>query len=247
MATISQVLGKKYNNQNSSSKFRRETQGQIHMLMINFHVRNKLKFKESHIALSKSQKRASPYCCSQADANAGSTQKFRVVENEGKCHRVIGSNLSILAKQVNIALPRDNFGEKGLHSSFNIRTTRFPDNIGGSYAVNFESEDYTDSLASSVCSCTVSSNNSCSSPCHVSASPIDNLDNNSSDSESSEIHGLALHAYCCTIEALYVSSSLSWEQQEFITNLCLSLQISNDKHLLEIRNLVSADTSTQFR
>ncbi|KAL5538199.1 hypothetical protein UlMin_045792 [Ulmus minor] len=209
-------------------------------------VRNKLKLKESQIVLSQSRKRASPYCYSQADANAGAPQKFRVVENEGRCHRVIASNPSVLAEQVKMDVERRKSSEDAA------------------------------SLASSVGSCSASSNNACRSPRHISASPIDR-DNNSSDAQSccrlrykegnfplppmedlalplppkedlaAQIHALELHAYRCTIEALYASGPLSWEQEELITNLRLSLHISNDEHLLEIRNLVSADTSLQFR
>ncbi|KAI3986304.1 hypothetical protein MKX01_002149 [Papaver californicum] len=57
---------------------------------------------------------------------------------------------------------------------------------------------------------------------------------------SAEIPRLELHAYRCTMEALYASGPLSWEQEELVTNLCLALNISNDEHLMEIKSLVSA-------
>ncbi|KAL5542859.1 hypothetical protein UlMin_010569 [Ulmus minor] len=193
--------------------------------------------------------RVSPYCCSQDDENTGAPQKFRVVENEGKCH--LASYPFVLAEWVvNVAFPRDTLGEKRLHATFNIRKTRILEvdeerrkssgKIGGSYALNTESKD-ANSLASYVGNGSVCRKNSCKSPCHVSGSPIDNLDNNCplppKEDLAAEIHGLELYAYC----------SLSWEQEELITNFRLSLHISLDEHLMEIRNLVSKDTSTQFR
>ena len=61
------------------------------------------------------------------------------------------------------------------------------------------------------------------------------------------IHSLELHAYRCTLEALYASGPLNWEQEVLITNLRMSLNISNDEHLMELRNLISAGTSIHFR
>ncbi|KAF2310693.1 hypothetical protein GH714_016334 [Hevea brasiliensis] len=53
---------------------------------------------------------------------------------------------------------------------------------------------------------------------------------------AAEIHRLELHAYRCTMEALYASGPLSWEQEALVTNLRLSLHISNDEHLMEYLN-----------
>ncbi|XP_014629998.1 uncharacterized protein LOC114408985 isoform X3 [Glycine soja] len=54
------------------------------------------------------------------------------------------------------------------------------------------------------------------------------------------IHRLELHAYHSTLEVLYASGPLSWEHEELLTNLRISLHISNDEHLMEIKNLVSS-------
>ncbi|KAE8660677.1 hypothetical protein F3Y22_tig00116951pilonHSYRG00639 [Hibiscus syriacus] len=54
------------------------------------------------------------------------------------------------------------------------------------------------------------------------------------------IHELERHAYKSTVEALYVSGPLTWEQEEMLTNLRLSLNISDDEHLLQLRHLLSA-------
>ncbi|XP_010279295.1 PREDICTED: uncharacterized protein LOC104613259 [Nelumbo nucifera] len=53
------------------------------------------------------------------------------------------------------------------------------------------------------------------------------------------IHRLELHAYKSTVQALYASGPLSWEQESLLTNLRLSLNISNEEHLLQLRHLLS--------
>ncbi|KAK9282481.1 hypothetical protein L1049_005399 [Liquidambar formosana] len=54
-----------------------------------------------------------------------------------------------------------------------------------------------------------------------------------------DIHKLELRAYKSTVEALYASGPLSWEQESLLTNLRLSLHISNEEHLLQLRHLLS--------
>ncbi|XP_062085166.1 uncharacterized protein LOC133791250 [Humulus lupulus] len=55
-----------------------------------------------------------------------------------------------------------------------------------------------------------------------------------------DIHNLELQAYKSTVLALYASGPLSWEQESMLTNLRLSLHISNDEHLLQLRHLLAA-------
>ncbi|CAH9063631.1 unnamed protein product [Cuscuta epithymum] len=60
------------------------------------------------------------------------------------------------------------------------------------------------------------------------------------------IHRLELHAYHSTLEALYASGPLSWEQETMLTNLRITLHISNDEHLLELKNLISAKSCKYY-
>ncbi|KAF6173413.1 hypothetical protein GIB67_027108 [Kingdonia uniflora] len=53
------------------------------------------------------------------------------------------------------------------------------------------------------------------------------------------VHKLELHAYKMTLQALYVSGPLSWEQESLLTNLRISLHISNEEHLFQLRQLLS--------
>ncbi|KAI3967398.1 hypothetical protein MKW92_005186 [Papaver armeniacum] len=50
----------------------------------------------------------------------------------------------------------------------------------------------------------------------------------------------SLHAYKSTVQALYASGPLSWEQESLLTNLRLSLNITNEDHLRLLRQLLSA-------
>ncbi|XP_074562676.1 uncharacterized protein LOC141819235 isoform X1 [Curcuma longa] len=55
-----------------------------------------------------------------------------------------------------------------------------------------------------------------------------------------EIHQLELSAYRSTLKVFYASGPVSWEREAVMTNLRLMLNISNDEHLMEIRNLINS-------
>ncbi|XP_028753880.1 uncharacterized protein LOC114713409 isoform X2 [Neltuma alba] len=130
------------------------------------------------------------------------------------------------------------------------------------YRENFETND-ADEVSSSVCSCSINDCNLNKARYLISAGLVEDLEGATSDAESAchsryeegshsllseeemaaEIHRLELHAYRCTIEALHASGPLSWELEALMTNLRLSLHISNDEHLMEIRNLISSENS----
>lgn len=55
-----------------------------------------------------------------------------------------------------------------------------------------------------------------------------------------DIHKLELEAYQSIVQAFHASGPLSWEQESLLTNLRLSLHISNEEHLLQLRHLLSA-------
>lgn len=234
----------------------------------------KVNLQKTHTASSQNLKRGSSYFYSQDEAYGGATEKFRAVEKEGRCHRVIASNSSKLAEQV--ALPRHMLGGKEIRVSFNNRTTVFSEvdlekrkpsgNVGCLFAVKLKSDDI-DTVTCSVGSCSIGSNDPYKPPHQVSSGSTRDFEDQFCDAESvcqsgyeegnsvlptkkelaAEIHRLELQAYRCTIEALHASGPLSWEQEELVTNLRLSLHISNDEHLMELRNLISADNNIQIR
>ncbi|GKB18778.1 EMSY domain-containing protein [Tanacetum coccineum] len=62
-----------------------------------------------------------------------------------------------------------------------------------------------------------------------------------------EIHRQELNAYRSTLEALHASGPLTWEKETMVTDLRLSLHISNDEHLIMLKNLLSASSSCHDR
>ncbi|CAN6840342.1 unnamed protein product [Brassica oleracea] len=67
-------------------------------------------------------------------------------------------------------------------------------------------------------------------------------------SEAADVHKLELDEYRCSIERLHASGPIiTWEQETWITNLRLRLNISNEEHLMQIRNLISDDNSQTYR
>ena len=154
-------------------------------------------------------------------------------------------------------------GEKCMHDSLNNRANGFPKtnlavvntNVDYQYPAVTTQDSDTDSAASSVGSC-----NPYGGP-YRPAHPqeYDNEDirsRNNHDDEASisgresplpmegglkeETHLLELHAYRATMMALYAYGSISLEQEALMTNLRLTLNISTDEHLSELRNLASS-------
>ncbi|KAI4344089.1 hypothetical protein L6164_011359 [Bauhinia variegata] len=231
-------------------------------------------FLEAHLFPLKTLKRG---YLSQVEAYAEPPQKFRAIQIEGWYHKARVSNPPTLLKKVDgAAFPRDVLAEEYIPASvrnrkigiseMDIERRKQTGAVGCSYPVNVES-NYANSVPCSVGSCSVTSSNSYKL-CHsVSAGPLEDVDGSFSDAESvcqmgheerncslptqeelaAEIHRLELHAYRCIIEALHASGPLSWEKEALVSNLRLSLHISNDEHLLELRNLISSESSIPIR
>ncbi|XP_068343789.1 uncharacterized protein [Pyrus communis] len=263
------VIGKGLNN------YENKKYGEFLTPKFNQHSYRKAQKNET-LTASSHLKRRSPYLCSQDEAYGGPAEKFRAVEKEGRCLRVIAANFCTFSEQVDVALPGRMQGGKDIRASLNNRKSVLSDvdverrkpsgDVGRLFAVNLNSND-ADGVTCSVGSCSIDSKDFNKLPPPVSASSTEDFDDQFSDAESSfqlryeegnsllpakeeladEIHRLELHAYRCTIGALHASGPLSWEQEELVTNLRLSLHISNDEHLMELRNLISGDTSIHIR
>ncbi|KAG5027823.1 hypothetical protein AAZX31_05G009700 [Glycine max] len=230
--------------------------------------KKKLSILESKLVSFKTLKRGSN---SQVDAYAKPPPKFRARENEGRCHRARLRNPPTPLKQVQgVSFPREVIAEECIPASVNNRKTGISNMVDmerrKQTGENLES-NHAYSVTCSVGSCSITSRNSYKSQFPVYAGPFDDVDSSFSDAESvcqrsdeegncspptqeelaAEIHRLELHAYHCTIEALHASGPLSWEQEALMTNLRLSLHISNDEHLMELRNLISSENSIPFR
>ncbi|XP_041022774.1 uncharacterized protein LOC121263771 [Juglans microcarpa x Juglans regia] len=216
-------------------------------------------FQEPYTVSSRILKRSLPYCSSNIEPYA---RKTRGIQKEGE---------SLLLKKVDaVACPRVNLGETYMHASCNNGTTGWfelerGNQIGSIFCFHERSSEPNDcsSLASSVGSCSVVSNSTNELSGHNLSDPTQDADPIGSDADSfyncgdeerkcplsmkedvpARIHRLELHAYRSTLEAIYASGPLSWEHEALLTNLRISLNISNDEHLMEIRNLKSAQTS----
>ncbi|OMP11908.1 hypothetical protein COLO4_03604 [Corchorus olitorius] len=257
-------------NQNSSSQFQNGIRRRNGHVKGECHPINVI-YQESVNASSKTLKRGS---FSQVEAHTGAGKKCRAVEKEGRLYRLVAANPFIHEQVDAVAFPRDMLGEKYMHAINNrlglseVDADRRKPNgaVGCYYAEQLVNND-ADSVTCSVGSCSVSSNNLYRLSHHVSTGPIEDVDGQCSDAESfcprgdeegncilptneelaAEIHRIELHAYRCTMEALHASGPLSWEQEALVTNLRLSLHISNDEHLMELRNLISADSGIPIR
>ncbi|KAL3532377.1 hypothetical protein ACH5RR_005898 [Cinchona calisaya] len=227
-----------------------------------------INFQEYHIVSGKTLKRGFRSCYPQAKAHE-SMQKFRAIEKDGRRHRVTVVDPSSVAERVeNCAYSKKIQGEKEIYSLLNNRTAHFSEMdvdrirmngvVGYSQSRSLECND-TDDVTSSVGSHGLGCYNLVEWPSRILAQPVEYAEDHSSDAESvcplhnkevnylcsneeelaAEIHRLEMHAYRCTMEALHASGPLSWEQETLITNLRISLHISNDEHLMELKNLIS--------
>ncbi|KAL7150716.1 hypothetical protein ABFS83_05G132100 [Erythranthe nasuta] len=219
--------------------------------------------QEAHMISSRSLKRMSPYGSSIVEAH--NVQKRRAVEKEGSMlkHRVVAT--PVLEKVDAVAYPKEISGAKNMHTSFNIISNGYNRTKMGKqndlFGVASPELSTCDSDASSVGSCSVTNRipeNYCSRFIPMHCQDTDNL---CSDAESSygkrkkiyffppkeeleaTIRKLELHAYRSTLEALYASGPLSWEQEAMLTNLRIMLYISNDEHLKELKHLISTKTA----
>ncbi|CAL5397103.1 unnamed protein product [Camellia sinensis] len=245
----------KYNHKLSSQVKKTDTRMTFHVKDEHCTAKNKANFQESRIVSSRTLKRGFSNCYSQVEAPARTSQKFRVIEKEGRCHRLVAANPSPLPEKVDaVASHREMVSETNNFIEVHVGREKPSGAVGC---------NDTDNFPCSVASCSVNSHNSFKLHRNFSGGRVEDTDGNFSDAESvfrwgheegncllptreelaEEIHRLELHAYRCTMEALHASGPLSWEQETLVTNLRLSLHISNDEHLMELRNLVSTATS----
>ncbi|CAA3003986.1 Hypothetical predicted protein [Olea europaea subsp. europaea] len=237
------------------------------------HIQSDAGVRESHLVSSRSLKRMSPYCSSVIEANNGHVQKMRAIEKEETKNMVVSG--PIIEKVDAVAYPREILGEKNMHASFNrsygYNQMERPNqnDIYGYCGLRSSEFNNSDSDACSVGSCSVTSHSPNDRYSHIIPLPSQLTDTPGSDAEScygpgsgckgknglhlpkeeieASIHRLELHAYHCTLEALYASGPLSWDKEALLTNLRIMLHISNDEHLMELKYLISTKTGTHVR
>lgn len=208
--------------------------------------------RESHVAFSKNE-------------TFRNIQDLEATERAFKRRRVVPASLKGQAN-VSAKCKENIMDEKYVDDSLNgvsdgycaLEQTKRSGSVGYFLTRSTESSD-SQSDACSVGSCSINDKFSNLSPeevycqgtellCSDAESFQDSADKEERHSLSSpekiaaSIHSLELHAYRCTLEALYASGPLSWDQEALLTNLRISLHISNDEHLAELKTLISAGT-----
>lgn len=232
--------------------------------------------QESCIISSRSLKRMSPYCTSGVDSLYGNALKFQAIQTDN-CRLRAPLATTLQEKVDAVAYPRETVGEKYMHSSINIRSNGFNElereDLDGVFGFSpprsLEPSD-SDSDACSVGSCSVTSERpnkllshlpriSCrvsgilcsyaESVCGSGPSGYKEKTHSNPPEEelATSVHTLELHAYKCTLVALYASGPLTWEQEALLTDLRIILHISNDEHLMELKNLISSKGSCYIK
>ncbi|XP_043693272.1 uncharacterized protein LOC122643750 [Telopea speciosissima] len=179
-------------------------------------------------------------------------KRGRATMKEGRCDRLLVRTLPFLEQVDVVSSPKAKLGEKCIKRSFDMDVKNEKTN---NYSLCLSSTPVRGTEESNKCSvASCSSNNvgessvrnSQKSPRIIYASYLDDV-GSSCDSrpkkkclpswtedevEADDIHEVELNAYKSTVQALYSSGPLSWEQESLLTNLRLSLHISNEEHLL---------------
>ncbi|XP_062229146.1 uncharacterized protein LOC133926973 isoform X1 [Phragmites australis] len=192
------------------------------------------------------------------------TKRLLTPHRDGRRSKVVDRGSLRLAEKVDaVDSPCFMLGEKYMHASLNMKTNgNVKTNLSGINAdasykrgtrTSADLSD-TESISSSVGSSSPNSSPHRSQYYNLAyqsgdiCSRTDDAEASISERETSEYdndgsrqetHLLELHAYRATMLALYTCGSISWEQEALLTNLRLTLNISTDEHLAELRNLVS--------
>ncbi|XP_020089093.1 uncharacterized protein LOC109710760 [Ananas comosus] len=198
---------------------------------------------------SPGMKRKSPVLSRPAKSIDGAIEKQRAVKRR-RCEQLVAGHSPHLWEKVDaVASPCIMQGDNNMHSSLNDRTTGF---FHMAASRRIPEPSCAEITSSSVGSCSVGD----SSYRYPIADPVQDFHDNWDDAESSCCHGrkqpipsekllttqtrlFELSAYRSTLIALYVSGPISWEQEALMTNLRSVLNISDDQHRLELRNLAT--------
>ncbi|KAL6839506.1 hypothetical protein ACP4OV_030776 [Aristida adscensionis] len=174
------------------------------------------------------------------------TKRLQTPHRDGRHMKLLERDSLHLTEKVDaVDSPCFMLGEKYMHASLNKTTADFSDTESTSSSVGSSSPN-SSPHRSQYYNLAYQSGDTCSRTDDAEASSsereISEHDNNGSRGET---HLLELHAYRATMLALYACGSISWEQEALLTNLRLTLNISTDEHLAELRNMVSQAVTTR--
>ncbi|EOA17836.1 hypothetical protein CARUB_v10006237mg [Capsella rubella] len=220
---------------------------------------NNILLHEPSVVSARMLKRPSPYNLSGcAESCTGNPKKIRSLEKEGQKHRFSASSMQKVDAVA--CRPENRGGKSHVQASFNnhntgccqlvrVRSKGFSESVRAGSLV---ADDCSDSDACSVGSCSATSYDESDMPPFMLDDSSHQADSFSSDAESScglgeearRKHSSArdgerrscrfeLYTYRSTLGELFSSGPLSWEQEASLTDLRLSLNISDDEHLME--------------
>ncbi|KAI3442131.1 ENT domain-containing protein [Psidium guajava] len=221
----------------------RKEEPKMNMLIENgcLPVANKSRFQDSNVVSCRmsGMKRLSPYCLSQLRVNTGHSCKRKATIQDNEF-------LSAPLEKVDaVAYPREILGERNMHASCG---NHLEHNDSDSDASSVGSCSVVDDCFNRLSSRTLRDPSQDADSLHSSAESFGGRDDEEDvtcplpheEAAATRIHTLELHAYRSILVAMYASGPMSWEQEALLTNLRLSLNISNDEHLIELRNLISS-------
>lgn len=171
------------------------------------------------------------------------TKRLRTPNRDGRHSKLFDRGLLPLAEKVDaVDSPCFMLGGKYMHASHKGRTRAaedFSDTESISSSVGSSSPNSTPHR-SQYYNFVYQSGDTCSRTDDDEASTSEReTSEHDNDGSMEETHLLELHAYRATMLALYACGSISWEQEALLTNLRLTLNISTDEHLAELRSLVT--------
>ncbi|KAJ0985659.1 hypothetical protein J5N97_004015 [Dioscorea zingiberensis] len=197
------------------------------------------------------------FCPPPVEDLSTTSRKIRTVRKQGRLKPLTVVRSSKSLERVDaVALPFKVLGGSYKHASLNNNKTTGCFETDSDWARPNEdryfflgSLDSSDSESVGSCSINCIPNRSADNPVNR---PTPNLQSQDLDAEAfcgseressrcdvvelaAEVHRQELHAYRCTIMALYASGPLSWEKENLLTDLRLMLHISNDEHLSEAK------------
>lgn len=226
-----------------------------------FPVKKDIRAEKPHKVLTLKLKRGS-----SLGIHTSSAQKMRVIVKFGGHKRILIGRQSPLSEKVDAFIsPQKTLGENNMRSSFYTGNTGCsiidPDRGNSNFLTGTSMPTNSDRCVSSVGSCSSNGNSLHNLPFNSVRRSSKDIESYCSDAESfcgreneeegrslptneelgAEIHRSELRTYHRTMEALYASGPLSWEQELEMTKLRRTLHISVDEHLMELRHLTASD------
>ncbi|KAK9071936.1 hypothetical protein SSX86_008367 [Deinandra increscens subsp. villosa] len=197
-----------------------------------FDTQNNHHLMESRIVSSKTLKRTSHCCYSQDERNKKRAKKLGTAEKEGRLTRVLGTSPEKMDAVANRKkyINKTYESESSSGSCSNNSYKQYEIYHGTRFVEDHESD------AESVCQIEY----------HEESQSQETDESPTNEAVADEVHKLELSTYHCTMVALHALGPLNWEKETMVTNLRMSLHISNDEHSIMLKNLISGSSKHSY-